>query len=194
MENDNRGPWMLLASGSKFYPSCPRSDDVHLRDISHALSNICRFGGHTEHFYSVAQHAVLVSGICEQLAPDDPWLWYYGLHHDDAEAYTGDVITQIKYAVPAIRSYHKPIERAVARAMQCPEHLPPVIKEADLIALSTENRDLLQGKGLYMPPGLTLPEPLPDHIGALNPTVAGMDYISRHYQLWRICNDNSKAT
>lgn len=191
MENDNRGPWMLTASGRRFYPSCPRSDDVHIDDIAHALSNICRFGGHTDRFYSVAQHALLVSGICEQLVPADPWLWYYGLHHDDAEAYTGDVITQIKYAVPAIRAYHKPIEKAVARAMQLPEHLPPVIKEADLIALATENRDFLTGKGLYMAPGFTLPEPLEAHLIANEPYMAEEDYLSRHYQLWRLCHATS---
>ena len=182
----DRGPWMFTASGRKFYPGCPRSDEVYLEDVAHSLANICRFGGHTKAFYSVAQHAILVSGICERLVPECPAIWYYGLHHDDAEAYTGDVITQIKYLCPAVRAFHKPIERAVARAFGLPEQLPPVVKQADLIALATENRDLLHGQGLHMPRGFTLPDPIHDAIiGPLNPLGAATRYVHRHQDLKR---------
>jgi len=38
---------------------------IHLDDIAGGLSRICRFAGQTTTFYSVAQHAMLVSAIVE---------------------------------------------------------------------------------------------------------------------------------
>ena len=34
----------------------PQAKDVSIIDIAHALSQLCRFTGHTEFFHSVAQH------------------------------------------------------------------------------------------------------------------------------------------
>ena len=55
------GDFIQTYSGIEFYPLDPRIEEVKLLDIAHALSNICRFTGHCNEFYSVAQHSVLVS-------------------------------------------------------------------------------------------------------------------------------------
>lgn len=68
----------------------PAPEQIDLTDIAHALSNICRFGGHSGPFYSVAQHSILVAA----LAP--PHLRREALMHDAAEAYLGDVIKPLK--------------------------------------------------------------------------------------------------
>lgn len=80
-------------------------ENIELGDVAHALGNICRWGGHTSRFYSVAEHAL--TGALMRLRDADAngdlahvnqarleaeWI----LHHDDAEAYVGDVITPIK--------------------------------------------------------------------------------------------------
>jgi hypothetical protein len=44
-----------------FTPLAPNAADVYLFDIAHALSNLCRYGGHAQRFYSVAEHSVLLS-------------------------------------------------------------------------------------------------------------------------------------
>lgn len=87
------GDWILTASGRKFYPFDAIADEVDLLDIVHALSHLNRWTGHTNMTYNVAQHAVMVATMVEGLAPD---LALAALHHDDAEAYLGDVASPIK--------------------------------------------------------------------------------------------------
>jgi len=77
-------------SGKKINLKAPTSEMIDIKDIAGALSKICRFGGHSSAFYSVAQHSVLVA----TLAPDH--LKKAALLHDAAEAYLGDVIKPLK--------------------------------------------------------------------------------------------------
>jgi len=74
----------------------PASGDIHLLDIAHALSQICRYGGHTKQFYSVAQHSVLASRFI------DPEHAKWGLFHDAAEAYLGDMTRPVKCGLFAL--------------------------------------------------------------------------------------------
>lgn len=63
---------------------------ICLPDIAHALAHQCRFGGHAAHYYSVAEHAVLVSYYVPTYCAAE------ALMHDAAEAYYGDVRTPLK--------------------------------------------------------------------------------------------------
>jgi uncharacterized protein len=76
-------------SGRTFDPLQPLASSICIEDIAHSLSLQSRFG-HTDTFYSVAQHCVLVS----HLVPAPHAL--AGLLHDAEEAYVGDVITPLK--------------------------------------------------------------------------------------------------
>jgi len=51
-----KGDYLGTFSGKHFWPLDPKPEDINLQDIIHALSNICRFNGHTNRFYSVAEH------------------------------------------------------------------------------------------------------------------------------------------
>ena len=77
---------MLTFSGRDYLPTQMVPADVRIEDVAHALSLICRFGGHTEVHYSVAQHSLLVARILEERgAPVEAQL--AGLLHDAHEAY-----------------------------------------------------------------------------------------------------------
>jgi uncharacterized protein len=44
--------------GRRVHPLEPAPEDIELDDVAHALSNLCRFGGHSRTFFSVAQEFV----------------------------------------------------------------------------------------------------------------------------------------
>lgn len=114
-------------------------EDVRLSDISHALSLINRFTGHSRVPYSVAQHSVMVSKLT---APENA-LW--GLLHDASEAYLGDVARPLKALLPEYRELEDHVQRVIATAFRLPWPMPPDVKVADNRALMAEKRDLIPG-------------------------------------------------
>lgn len=153
--------WILTHSGTAFDPINPNPAAININDIAHALSNICRFNGHTRVFYSVAQHCVIVSNI----VPAE--LALAGLLHDASEAFICDVASPVKPHLEGYACIEHRIMRAVAEAFDIDPALfrHPEIKRADLVALATEKRDLMPIHPAPWPclAGLS---PLPNHIEA----------------------------
>lgn len=92
MIRERAGGFIVTSSGRQFSYLDPRPHMIDICDIAHALSQICRFNGHTSLFYSVAQHSLLVAdkmigSAGERLA---------GLLHDAAEAYVCDIPSPLK--------------------------------------------------------------------------------------------------
>lgn len=82
--------WIMTYTGKKFYPLNPRIEDIDIEDIAHALSMKCRYTGHCNAFYSVAQHSYIASLL------SDRNLALTALMHDASEAYLPDVARPIK--------------------------------------------------------------------------------------------------
>lgn len=137
-----RGDWIQTFTGRQFWPLDPEPEDFAVEDIAHALSLICRFGGHTNFHYSVAQHSLLVSKLC----PPDYAL--EGLLHDAAEAYLADVPRPIKHDLGGLMASYlqaeKQIERALADRFRLTYPWPDIVKYADNVALATEKRDVMK--------------------------------------------------
>lgn len=131
-----KGDWMTTFTGKQFWPLDPRPEEVDIEDIAHALSMMCRFGGHCREFYSVAEHSVRCWEVHQTLAC---------LLHDAAEAYVADVIRPVKQFIDGYRA----IESGVAGTIELHFGLPfgategDEIKAVDRLLLSTEHRDLL---------------------------------------------------
>jgi hypothetical protein len=162
------GDWMQTYTGLQFWPLDPRPGEVRAEDVARALSMQCRFNGHSEAFYSVAQHSVHVS----RLVPPEDALW--GLMHDAAEAYVGDMIRPIK--TPEFRAMEDGVLRAVASRFGLPWPAPPSVREADGAALATEARDLMKAPPAPWEP---LPPPDPRPILALGPREAELEFLGR---------------
>lgn len=130
-----RGPVVIqMADGSYFNFRKFNPEDFNIRNIASSLSKLCRFTGHTERFYSVAQHSVVVS----YLVPEEFAL--EALLHDREEAFVGDMSTPLKRLNPMYRLKAEQIRRVSARAFGIPEEESPIVKKADHSALLLEKR------------------------------------------------------
>ena len=112
-----------------------RESDIDIRDISSALSKICRYGGRLKDFYSVAQHSIIVSNLCE------PEYALAGLLHDAAEAYIGDIISPIKKQLTEFLELEQHIEHVIWRKfglLDTFEKYAHEIKACDITATQAE--------------------------------------------------------
>lgn len=136
---DEKSEWIQTHSGRRFCPTNPNPEAIVLQDIAHSLSMQCRFTGHCKHFYSVAQHSVLVSYLCD--SQDALW----GLLHDASEAYLIDVPRPLKRSgkFGAYIEFEKVMQDAICTRFGLSTGEPPSVKKADTIMLATEARDLM---------------------------------------------------
>lgn len=126
-------------TGIEFYALDPRVEEIEPADIVHALSCICRFGGHARRFYSVAEHSVLVAS---KVSPEARLA---ALLHDAAEAYLGDVPRPIKKSISQIAEWENAILRCVwARFGISPtDEILAEVRRADDMALATESEQIM---------------------------------------------------
>lgn len=108
--NTRRGDWIQTEpSCTMFWPLDPRPEEIHIEDIAQALSMQCRFGGHVQKFYSVAEHCVLVASILPHKKRRA------GLLHDASEAYCVDVPRPLKRCLAGYTEIEARIQRAICK-------------------------------------------------------------------------------
>jgi hypothetical protein len=131
-----QGDWIQTYTGKQYWPIDPRPEDVDILDIAHALSMLCRFGGHCLKFYSVAEHSVHIAR----------WLYprygaeaaLCGLLHDATEAYVTDVPRPTKAFLYGYKEIEHQNWLAIAAAFNLPATLPHQVKDADRRMLTDE--------------------------------------------------------
>lgn len=149
MTGERYGDWMQTATGSMFWPLDPRSEEIHILDIARSLSHQCRFAGHCNRFYSVAEHSVLVA----RALPPELALW--GLLHDASEAYLVDIPRPVKRHLPEYAAMEALVMRKVAERFHLSWPMPKEVKRVDNAILADEARQLMAAP----PRDWALPEP-----------------------------------
>ncbi len=132
-----KGDWMQTFTGRQFWPLDPRPEEIDIIDIAHSLSMMCRYGGHTSRFYSVAEHSVLVSIKAKPMNA----LW--GLLHDASEAYAVDIPRPLKRYLSGYAAIENSIMRAVCERFGLDPTPPAEIKEIDDRIIEDERRALM---------------------------------------------------
>lgn len=208
--------WIQTYTGKKMFPLAPKREDICIEDIAHALSMKCRFNGHCNLFYSIAQHSLIVASLVK------PELRLAALLHDAAEAYLPDfcrpikgeayfrlnkprtaygadgkahkidtdseelayrvqvrgedMITECYTGVHSAAFAEEQLMSVIWYVFDAQGHDAAAIKQADLIALATEARDLM-GKP---PEPWALDVPLlPDPIEPMTPDQAEAAFLDK---------------
>ena len=170
-------PWIQTYSGRRFTPTNPIVEAIDIEDIAHPLSMQCRWSGHVKQFYSVAQHSVLVSYLCD--AKDA----LCGLLHDGSEAYLVDIPRPIKKSgkFDNYLEFEIVMQNAICERFGIQKDMPDSVKFADDMLLSMEARDLMaeplhDGK-------IQIMTPMPFKIIPLSPSDAKAMFLDRFDQL-----------
>jgi hypothetical protein len=132
--------WMETLSGIRFYPLEAEVDKFSIKDIAHALSNICRWGGHTSYHFSVAQHAYIMSHL---VSPENAM---EALMHDATEAYLGDIPTPIKRLFPEYLDIEDKLAKKLAVKYKYTYPYPTQVYKYDTVMKRVEHDVLLLGK------------------------------------------------
>jgi hypothetical protein len=180
MTATRQGNWMQTFTGRAFYPYDLREEDFCIEDIAHALSMLCRYGGHCKRFYSVAEHSVAVSHLVE------PKNALAGLMHDATEAYLVDMPRPIKVGFPQYKEMEGKLWSMIARRFDLPEDLPAEVHRADGEMLWHEMSVLLHPvpEGLEWGMGTARPEVIDaDLIYCLSPEAAEHVFLQRFKEL-----------
>lgn len=171
--------WIALLSGATFNYNQPEKSDVTIDDIASALSNVCRFSGHLPVFYSVAQHLVNTSYI----VPEEHA--FTALMHDTAEAFTNDLPTPLKWALPVFKELEVKIESAMANKFGFEYPYPDPVKLADTQMLLLEKKYVKQDPHVWEYYGDVEYEHLLDKVDlkGWQPVRAKREFLERFYEL-----------
>jgi 5'-deoxynucleotidase YfbR-like HD superfamily hydrolase len=172
---------ILTVSGGFFDFEDPDGNEYDIEDVAHALSNLCRFGGQSRSFYSIAQHCVLVSGMLP------PALQYAGLMEKASKAFLGDMPKPLKDALPRYQEITGRLERSVANHFDLHGPLHPMVRDCAMRVLATECRDLMPHFDRRWSKGA---EPLPGRIAPWSPEEAKERFLGEY---WRLKPAPSKA-
>ena len=136
----NEEPVIRTFSGKWVNVFEPKKDSIVIEDIAHALSNLCRFGGHPPKHYSVGQHSV---HCCQMIKREHK---FAALLHDASEAYMVDIPSPIKRNLANYKEIEDGLMKVIAEVFgfQYPFHKD--IHTVDNLMLQIEWDNIFEGK------------------------------------------------
>jgi 5'-deoxynucleotidase YfbR-like HD superfamily hydrolase len=179
---------MSLYSGRRLDCAHPDPAQIHIVDIARSLAREGRCANHTEDFYSVAQHSLLV---CELVGLQPGATLAHrraGLMHDAHEAITRDIATPVARELDALAPgalarlkarYQGVIDQRFGVAWDTETH--ERVAQADRRALVVEKQDLRIEPALRAGRPGRPPVPLLQPMGWQQAYTA---FIERYMDLW----------
>lgn len=151
--------YITTYSREHFYPTEPEASKIHIEDIAHALSLICRGNGHVTTFWSVGEHCIncareaMARGYSREVS-------LACLLHDASECFMSDVPRPFKKELPKYSEWEdklidtifiKFIGRSLTEAEQ------KLVKEVDDAMLWFDVRYLLDEQISDKKPEVSIP-------------------------------------
>ena len=99
-------------SGEDFTPLAPDAKQIHIKDIAHALSQMCRANGHFVRFFSVAQHSINCFNEANARGLSAK-VQLACLLHDASEAYISDVTRPVKQHLSEYQRIEKQLQNTI---------------------------------------------------------------------------------
>lgn len=191
MKNDVHGRTIAVRDGQLFDPFSVTAQDGAFRvaTIAHALGNLCRYGGHTSRFYSVAEHCLLVESVIDLRLLCGPWnpglrlaLRREALVHDASEAYLIDLPAPFK-RMPELEFYRlaeKRLESELRKWFGLAPIESATIKDLDVEIRGTERVWLFPDIDAWK-----TAEPIQGiECGTMSPTQARDAWLAKFSELW----------
>ena len=116
----------------------PTLEMIDIVDIAHALSHICRWGGHVPKFYSVGEHSV----HCANLINDKSQA-FEALMHDASEAYLVDIPRPIKHKLSQYKTIEDNLMKLISEKFGFQYPLSKEVKTIDNTLLQMEWESLI---------------------------------------------------
>jgi hypothetical protein len=110
-------------TNKKYHFLNPSVEEICIEDISRALSMSCRYSGHVNRFYSVAEHSVIIANLVYAKTKSKQEA-FSALLHDASEAYLTDIPRPIK---PHLTNYGE-LEALAEKVIQKKFNVPGMSK------------------------------------------------------------------
>lgn len=171
VNSDGATNWIETNSGKYFRYQENNPENIMIEDVAHSLSQLCRFSGQCNQFYSVAQHSCIV----HDYAPSH--LKIEGLLHDASEAFISDIPRPVKTIIPEIKELEQIIQMQVAQRFKFSWPFTSQIEILDSQLMLAEAKQLFTQEVAWTVEGL---DPLNVKINhCWNSKVAKAEFLNR---------------
>lgn len=131
-------------TGRLVNPFYIKNEDIVIEDIAYSLSMQCRFNGHTNRFFSVAEHSINVTSVLKKLNfPAKTQL--LGLLHDASEAYLADILAPIKECLPDYLSIENDLSISIYKELH-PQYGELSVNDFYFVGLVDKEMAVLEGR------------------------------------------------
>ena len=137
--------YITTYSGVHFTPTDPDPEGIHIADIAHALSLLCRGNGHLKQFFSIGEHCIRCALEAEARGYSDRMVLAC-LLHDGGEAYMSDVPRPYKKEMPQYQQWEEQLLSMIYKkylGSVLTEEEQKLVKQIDDDHLYFDLRDLL---------------------------------------------------